>query len=322
MHRLAVIALLAWAAAAQAQDLEPHRLAVHLADGARWTETVTSSTNSSQTLFPNAVTSTETFSNVLKARDGGYVISRLLVDRQDHSEGGDAELNRMFADLADITKAQADLYNRLDYDTDGNLSPLRIDNWDDIQQRDYDLDVKTYGKDMADGIKGDPASAMTAEAAASMYLNPESLMSRLHRDALVVGVAQSEADTLDGFQDPVAAATTLTLTRWDDKAGEADYILVSRIDEDAGKTAVLHYLLNFLYPLNTMDEGEEEQLKTTAQTMTDSAQFTDERTCTFTASMATGLVTHMTCDGKLDLAAEAGSMSNNWHVEVVQTPAP
>lgn len=317
------------AVTAQAADTVPHQLVVRLPDGVIWRQDIVTHREGAGLLasdapLPITESLTASFSYILKVRDGGFSISRRTLTYDETTP-----LDIDYPDLAKIRQTQTMITNDLDYGTDVNLKPRSLDNWSEVQSRSHALFVEKFGEEMAaiddlelaenPDLKDQPQkiladSLMLENLMAELYLQPHIIgtLSPPHRNVLT--------SSLTG--EALPADVNVSLVSWDETSARAIYSLSVEPVAEAKADAVTHYLYNLLYPLNTMDESDVDQLRTNVTKAAAKSIYIDSLTCRLSANITTGLVTSGDCRKEMHFTMPMHSENMDWRISLTQTLSP
>lgn len=310
-----IMTVLLFGGNAQAQETGEHFLAIRLAPGTSWHQEI-AVTSHNDPLYPDAVeTVTTTYRNTIQPAAGGYRVTRKAGKRTAVKTGGDPELDALSRKFGDsyAVKMEATL-RHIDYRADATLKPQEIINWTAIARRQQTLTEKILGKDMANELDrdrdSDPLNAV---------LPTERLMAMLRAEPLKIGQSRSEPGTISGPEGMTLEAThTITLVAWNATSDEAQYSLVTEASPKAGAEALRIYFMRRFYPLHTVDDAEMRKYRDVAVLVADRSKLRNTETCTFMASIATGLVSSGTCTWDMTIENELGGPSESRLLTVKQ----
>lgn len=300
------------AAAAHAGDTSPHRLSVHLAEGAAWEMTVSSRiSDANPVLGPGQVV--RTYAYRLKTKDAGFVITRTEMSRQD-----DRKPNPGMPDVSDLPNPSLIALKEIVFAADASLTPQIVVNLAEILHKNHATETATFGKDMADQMD---QQQMSSESIVTSELSLDTLTARLRQSDFVVGVPRTEPDTLPGIGSPgdIPAQTTITLTQWDEASRSATFTLLKEIALGAKTAALKTFFEGFLYPVNTTDADQAAELQKKAGDLAAASDLADAMTCQFTADITTGLVTRGHCTTEMTLKSTLITLSSQNAVDMSQT---
>lgn len=298
-----------------AGDTQPHHLTITLPDSAVWQEEIV--TDMPDTLIMAGGKVAKSYRNVLQSNGTGFDVSRTLSSSRD-----DRKPAPDMADMSDILSKMSSFADRIDYAAGTSLTPTAVTNLSAILRRIEADTSEMFGKDMADQM-GTEIPPLTSEELVAQHLSLETLMGHLRQAPLVIGVPQTAPDTVWAIDDTATAAhITVTLARWDETTDQAEYTLTTEADPEAKAAVLNHFFLNFLYPLNTMDDAQVAAWHKNAADQARLAVYTEQMTCRFTASIRTGLVTAGNCDRATDLQSPLVSQGSLTHTEISQKLLP
>lgn len=294
MRALALTAILALAATTVQADphaADYHELILNLPDGAQMSQAFRKTTSVDKNGVVQSSTVTSTYLNTVEPTMSGYDV----VKKQTAfaiTVGGAEAAPQSDQDRLSTVIAKAATIGEVSFAADGSLSPLEIKNWDQVKAKASAALSTALGpqsETVFNGIYG----LFDAQTAAGAFMKEDVFLAIPHNTGLTLNqpitTNSEQAAPLGGGT--LKFVTTLTLTRWDDAAHEAELDYNS-----APEAASLHDYLQSAMPAvlkagGVTDDG-------TIRAMV--AQMTIEKStsCHYLADTQTGLVKKADCTVK------------------------
>ena len=290
---------LAGGALAEPHGAGYHELMLNLPDGAQMTQSFSKTTTVDKNGVVQSGTVTSAYVNTVRRTMSGYDI----VKKQTAfamTDGATAH-PKTDQDRLSAVIAKAATIGEVAFAADGSLSPLDIENWDEVKARASAALSEALGpqsETVFNGIYG----LFDSQTAAGAFMKEDVFLAIPHN----TGLNLNEPITTNSEQAaPIGGGTlkfvtTLTLTRWDEAAQEAELDYNS-----APEAASLHDYLQSAMPAvlkagGVTDDG-------TIQAMVAEMTLEKSTSCHYLADTATGLVKKADCTVKAGVSAAGQS---------------
>lgn len=306
MFRAAVIAACVWGAigapAAMAEtppaapvQIEYFQLRLTVPQGGRVRQTLTRTTHSDDNGKVVSSTLTAEFLSQLAPHEDGYRVVKTRVKGDFKIDSGSNGQDR--ADLEKLMQAAGAL-TEVSYIADINLTPLRIEQWPVMRNRlkaamRRSGAIKAREADAFDAMYG----PMTPEAAAELFLPEDALLAIPHNLGLSLNNPYRLDSVINGpFGGTISASETLTLTRWDETAGEAEVLYESGPTREALEAYALA-----IRPTLEKVARDAAKAEKTAPVPVGALVLQIGTTCRYRISLKTGLVVRAECQSLRDV---------------------
>ncbi|UDF03080.1 hypothetical protein [Asticcacaulis sp. AND118] len=276
-------------------QIEYFQLRLTVPQGGRVRQTLTRTTHSDDNGKVVSSTVTAEFLSQLVPHEDGYRVVKTRVKGDFRIDSGSDGQDR--ADLEKLMQAAGAL-TEVSYIADINLTPLRIEQWPVMRNRlkaamRRSGAIKAREADAFDAMYG----PMSPEAAADLFLPEDALLAIPHNLGLSLNNPYRLDSVIAGpFGGTISASETLTLTRWDQTAGEAEVLY------EAGPTreALDAYALAIRPTLEraALDTAKAEK---SAPAPVGALALQIGTTCRYRVSLKTGLVVRAECQSLRDV---------------------
>lgn len=310
------MAATAWAETPAAPvQVEYYQLRLTLPAGGAVKQTLTRTT---QTETDGKVVTTrlnaEYLSQISRHPDGFRVVkSRLKNDFR--VEGAETDTDRL--ELEKVMQAAASISD-ITYIADVSLTPLRLENWPQLRNR---LKAAMRRTGAINAREGDAFDAlygpMTAETAAEQFLPEDALLAIPHNLGLSLNNPYRLDSRINGpFGGTISARETLTLTAWDEAAGQAEVLYESGPTREA-----LDAYARQIRPTLEQTAARTARVRKKAPVPVGDIRLDIGTTCRYRISLHTGLVSRAECQSVRDIGQgdERRLHRENWVLS--ETPA-
>lgn len=231
----------------------------------------------------------------LSRHPDGYRIVKTLVNTAFKVEGAEADAERL--ELEKVMQAAAAIRD-ITYIADESLTPLRLENWPQLRNR---LKAAMRRSGAIDAREGDAFDGlygpMTAETAAEQFLPEDALLAIPHNLGLSLNNPYRLDSLINGpFGGTISARESLTLTAWDEAAGEAEVLYESGPTREALDAYALR-----VRPALEQAAARTARIRKTAPVPVGDIQLDIGTTCRYRISLKTGLVSRAECQSVRDI---------------------